>query len=176
MIRIMVDIETASVEPDAAILQLSAADFSCMHRFDVGISVDNNHAWKRKFDPETLAWWDKQDRTLRNKVFSGTEALEEALYLFRGYVNIVTYDLTAPYELWSNGSDFDLVILKNAYMQIKGEYPFDFRSHRCFRTLKAMAPDEYNDMQFQGTKHDALSDAIHQAKLASRYLADLGVK
>ena len=173
-VHIMIDMETAATSSDAAVLQFAAYQFYGMGtgaEFNSYISPDSNTDYKRKFDPQTLAWWDKQDRDLRNKVFSGTSYLDNTISNFNaGLTGIPKENI----YLWSNGADFDLMILKDIYEESLGwKYPFDFRNHRCFRTLKSLWPGE--PPKFEGQKHDALCDARHQGQWAVKILKNLGV-
>src|SRR5574337_489692 len=72
--------------------------------------------------------------------------------------------------LWSKGADFDCVVLKNNY-ELYRTYPFNFRNHRCVRTIMDLREQEHlNDISNRfwhnnpdGQKHDALTDAKYQA-------------
>lgn len=64
-------------------------------------------------------------------------------------------------RVWGNGSDFDNVILRNAYAAIGSTYPWRYNDNMCYRTIKNLAPDV--KMARQGVHHNALDDARSQA-------------
>ena len=170
-VHISLDLETASLGHNAAILQLGAVKIGTGDTYEAGISVHSNEQAGREFSKETLEWWDKQDPKLRKSVFGGVLQLREALDDFAAWAGPDAY-------LWTNGADFDLPILKNAYETYR-TYPFDFRKHRCYRTLRSMlsiseevqmkagAELAYPNLQ----KHNALHDALYQSYFISRKLA-----
>jgi exodeoxyribonuclease VIII len=61
---------------------------------------------------------------------------------------------------WSHGATFDLVILENIYRQLNKPLPWNYWQLRDTRTLFDLGQDP--EMP-QGSKHDALQDAIRQA-------------
>jgi exodeoxyribonuclease VIII len=61
---------------------------------------------------------------------------------------------------WSHGATFDLVIIENLYRQLGKNLPWQYWQLRDTRTLFDLGFDP--DMP-QGSKHDALQDAIRQA-------------
>ena len=64
--------------------------------------------------------------------------------------------------VWGNGSDFDNVILKNAYRLVDMPVPWPKFNDRCFRTMKAIFKDVQRPKR-EGIAHSALDDAIFQA-------------
>lgn len=183
--RIMIDLETMSSEKDAAILSLGAVQFG--H----GLHPDGSAFFYDKVDPQaseaaglhvsksTMEWWDKQDLAVRAEAFSGTRLLSAVLLDFESWCEsqFGGKDALQTLELWSKGSDFDLVVLANAYHQVLGYYPFNFRMHRCHRTLEAMMPPGLLSLAknsiVQTTKHNALSDAKYQAIIANVALSNM---
>ena len=76
--------------------------------------------------------------------------------------------------VWGNGSTFDITILENAY-KIIGDipHPWKFWNIRDLRTLvNAASVIGFNHKQLKhvGVYHDALADAVHQAKIAANAL------
>ena len=170
-VHISLDLETAGLGPTAAILQLGAVKIGTNEVYESTISVHSNESVGLSFEKETMEWWDKQDPELRKRVFQGTSHLFTVLDEFAEWAGPDAY-------LWTNGADFDLPILKTAYETYR-TYPFDFRKHRCYRTLrsllsigeevqmKAGAELAYPNLQ----KHNALHDALYQSYFISRKLA-----
>lgn len=72
---------------------------------------------------------------------------------------------------WGNGASFDCVILRNSYSLTGQPVPWQWWNDRDVRTIvelgKVIGFDPKRDMPFKGTRHNALDDAIHQAKYVS---------
>ncbi|MBV5342719.1 3'-5' exoribonuclease, partial [bacterium] len=64
--------------------------------------------------------------------------------------------------VFGNGSDFDNVILSNAYLRLSMERPWPKFNDRCFRTIKSMFKSVQQPVR-EGVHHSALDDAKHQA-------------
>lgn len=176
-VHISLDLETASTATNAAILQIGAV---CINNpsiyYSRYISPADNDKHGRHVDVATMEWWSKQDPQVRARVFNNPDpvTLEEALeYFVLWCKDLCAGDFSRIY-LWSKGADFDLPILKSAY-EIFGDYPFNFRNHRCYRT-EMSAVDSVTQrrraeifladaVNFQA--HDALWDARLQARLLS---------
>lgn len=184
-IRIMIDFETGASSNDAAILSLGACTFGLpfgveRKQFYAKASVQSNHDLKRKFDPATMAWWDKQNADVRNEAFSGTLAVDDVIdgfaqWAFNLLPNKVVNNADADIELWSRGAGFDCEILQHAFYQIFGKYPFDFRKHMCQRTIERLMPEQLKLGRggAHSMKHHALNDAIFQAELMDVALRNL---
>lgn len=176
-IRIMIDMETTSTEPHAGILTLGAVQFG--H----GVDVDSSQHFYQRSNPikveqagfhcakEVMAWWDTQDDSIREEAWTGSLAPDDLLHLFEAWVDTNWPGQKENIEIWSNGADFDCVILRNAFYHMFGNYPFNFRNHRCYRTLRSMMPADIlrlaENSRVQIKKHHALEDAKYQAMVAN---------
>jgi len=176
--KLMIDLETASTENNAAIVQLAAVEFGLPYgvtprTFNSYIALESCERARMNVSVGTMMWWDKQDPQLRAKVFGGIEHIWHALDKFEAWCE-KEFDDCNNVELWGNGADFDCVILRNAYDLVGTGYPFDFRKHRCFRTLKSLAPPSLERLfPTNPMKHDALEDARNQATIANIILGNL---
>jgi len=108
-----------------------------------------------------LDWWAMQDPEVRNEAFSGTKSLEVVLQEISDYLASFKCDPV----IWGKGSDFDNVLLAEAYDRCDIKLPWNFRNNRCFRTLTAIFPYHSFD-KINTKKHSALEDAKHQAEWA----------
>ncbi len=157
--NIMLDMETLGVTADSVILSIGAVKFNMEGEFDdkafyAILRTDQN----RHINPETLAWWMGQSAEARS-IFTAPNkiGLEQALADLCEWVD------HSEYYLWSNGADFDIPILNHA-LRTHGMPPVaKFWNHRCFRTMKTMF-SQVPKPPFEGTAHNALADAVHQAK------------
>lgn len=169
-IDLMLDIETVSTDNNAGVLSIAAVPFMWPEPLEYFYQkVDFNTLERKGFhlSKETLDWWGKQDKAARDEAFSGTEDIVDVLYELQEYIK----NLPAPVNVWGNGSDFDNVILINAFDRCGIALPWSYKNNRCFRTLKNIFP--HRDPVFTGQKHNALADAQHQAAHATLVLTDI---
>ncbi len=172
MKHIMLDIETMGNSSEAAIMSIGACYFDPStgeigHTFHEEVNLESSVSFGLKMDPSTIIWWMKQEDEARSKFYDNDDAksLPHVLALLNGFV-----DESA--KVWGNGSTFDNTIIKNAYNKCHGtDAPWKFWNDRDVRTMvelgKQIGIDPKRDMPFDGVKHDALADAIHQAKYVS---------
>lgn len=172
--NIMLDLETLSSEPDAAIVSIGLCTFSAFGPGDfrpstyyTAVRPKSAQAFGGRIDASTVAWWMRQSESAR-EIFAAegksiTDALLEVTAFVRGF---------ARPKIWGNGASFDNVVLRQAYKRLSIEAPWEWRDDRCYRTLKNMRPD----VPFEpfGTAHNALDDAIAQARHAERIFAAMG--
>ena len=159
--RVMVDIETLGIEPGAAILSIGACRFDTTagkpeDTFEASISLSSCHAAGLSIDPETLEWWLGQGESARS-VLTGGDDLEAALERFTEW-----YENAAPDEIWANSPSFDCEHLEHAYSAVGLTVPWEFYEERDVRTIRNL-PGAV-ELERSGTEHDALDDAIHQAR------------
>lgn len=156
--KLMIDCETLDVGERPALLSIGAVVFNdqqILHYFDAGISTESTTDFDVSQD--TLDWWAEQNETARQQAFSGTENIKDALIRL---VNFYTqHECT---EIWSKGSLADIRWINNALDYFGIERPWKYYKEFCFRTLLKSVPKF--DMPFLGVQHNALDDAIHQAK------------
>ena len=162
---VMVDLETISTDNDAGIISIGAVPFNHAFPFPQFYEKIEFVTLEQKgfhLSKSTLDWWSKQSEEARSEAFSGTVPIEEVLSAFASYIK----ELEVPVNIWGNGSDFDNIILWNAYDRCGIPAPWSFRNNRCFRTLKnvfSFIPAPI----FIGEKHNALADAGFQAHHAT---------
>jgi len=178
--HVSLDIETLGRSADCYILSVGAVKFSPEtgemndEAFYAQISLESNAAWGRKIDADTLRWWMGQSQEARMKLFredpqhkpevvGGT--LEQALNDMIAWMN----DLKHPnkYKVWGNGADFDQPFMQHAFIAAGTQAPWMFWDNRCLRTLKNLPFARDVKVERVGVHHNALDDAIHQAKVVS---------
>jgi hypothetical protein len=177
-IRIMIDMETTSTDRRAGILSLGACVFGLpfgapAYEFYERASLASNESLKRTIDRSTMEWWNKQDLEMRKEAFGGTQAVDDLLENFLKWVKDFRAD-PSYVEIWSRGAGFDCEILQDAFYQIFGSYPFDFRKHMCQRTVERLMPQSLKAAVITDPrKHHALVDAQNQARLMDVALRNL---
>ncbi len=159
---VMLDLETMSTSSNAAIVAIGACKFDTL--MDITdtfyTTVNLSSCIKKGFDVDgdTVCWWMKQEDTARKHIYqtSNTMDIKDALIAFQKWLG---KDNT---RIWGNGADFDNAILSNAFRKFGVIKPWNYGLNRCFRTIKASFPKI--ELPDEGTKHNALDDAIWQAK------------
>jgi hypothetical protein len=175
MTDIMIDLETLSTRADAAILSVGIAVF------DIKTAIVSDVLYKEvamvtqeeygHIDPETVKWWMKRDDAARSAIYqpADPESLYEVLYAVRDFLRPHNYRTT---RVWSNGSSFDLVILRNAFQRHTMKCIWDYWQERDVRTIVDLARDLAGVDVKQTTRkdhieHHALGDALFQVAYVS---------
>lgn len=165
--HIMVDIETLATTADAAVVSIGAVKFDLTSdQFDDKafysvISMESNMDWDRHIDADTMRWWMDQSPEARNIFAPSTPktGLVEALEDFAAWYG-------DPNQcIWSNGANFDEPILAHAFYHCRVPLPWKFWNVRCMRTYKNLPGAKDIVLPREGTHHNAMDDALHQARL-----------
>lgn len=165
---VSIDLETLDTSATAAIVSIGAVVFdphaqyfTVLNSFYVNCHIDGQ---ERSISHSTLCWWMKQPDAIRAAFVEGAADLSEALVALDLF--LTGENETEPLqldEIWAKPAMFDISILEHAYSQCGMTVPWHYRTPRCLRTLQALYPKI--DIGFEGDKHNALADALHQAKL-----------
>lgn len=163
---LMIDLETTGRRPGCCILSIGAAGIDkngLEVNFYARISYDKSKAEGFDDDPETIAWWRKNDEETRREAFGGRDFHGDIVREFVSFVE-KNFDTNARnFSVWSKGSDFDFPILK-AYLDAYEETtPWPFWTQRDYRTLQAVFPF-IKKAESNVEKHNALEDAKAQMR------------
>lgn len=130
----------------------------------------------RTFDIDTLDWWREQgekNKLAHDEVFGNVDRipLDEALSLLSQFIEAHHQDGFRP-QVMGNGSEFDNVILADAFDQFGIKLPWDYYANQSLRTVVLMGRallgiDPKYSLQFKGTQHHALDDAKHESEYLS---------
>ncbi len=175
MKHLMIDLETFGNGNDAAIISVGACTFDThgtlildtFYRVvDLEISTHPGD-----IDSSTVMWWLKQEDGARKALTDSgsTEPLGTVLKQLSAWITSSKAE-----TLWSNGPTFDEVIIRSAFRRYGLDFPLSFRASRCMRTIRSLpgAPRLYMK---KGTAHNALDDAVHQAKHVQLIYKELGL-
>jgi hypothetical protein len=181
ILHIQVDTETMSNKPDAAIVQLAAVVFDSHQvypdlSFNECIAPEDARLYGR-VSTYTMAWWNTQNPEIRAKVFGGSRKLTPVLDEFLVWIERTKQAQgCTSVNFWCFGAGFDDKIIENAIeaTELKTYVPWNYRDIRCARTAIALLSDRQRSYVGPNTSsHDALADAIWQARLCSLFLARL---
>jgi exodeoxyribonuclease VIII len=173
MNHLSIDLETFGTTPDAAIRSIGAAFFN-PNTGEIGPTfyrnvTEHSQAYRRVTE-DTRKWWLTQPKAAQDALEIDQVSLEVALDEFSKFITDHTGMDATP---WGNGAGFDLAILADAYIHEKRVLPWKFWNERCLRTLKNLIPCPA--IEFAGVPHNALDDAMHQARMISGCLHRLGL-
>lgn len=178
MRRVMLDLETMSTKPNAAIVAIGAVAFDpeapedgvLPVPFYRAVTLASCEAAGLAIDSGTVMWRLKQGEEARAALTKDALPLRQALEELSIWMRSFEYDQG---EVWGNGAEFDNVILREAYRAVDLAPPWIPFKNRCYRTLKNFRPDI--KLARTGTYHNAVDDARSQAEHAVRILRDMGI-
>lgn len=182
MKHVMLDLETWGLIPGSDIRSIGAVIFDPITgTLGREFYVATNNPWRfihpdtpelsrRKWslsrDPGTEKWWSDQSPEAQ-AAFENPTALNQALAAFHDWL---PFD---EYGLWANGPHFDVEILAACYRAVGQPVPWSHRAPRDCRTIWEAA--QWPEIPFEGTEHNALDDAKHQARRVIAAYRTLGI-
>ncbi|HCA5411342.1 TPA: 3'-5' exoribonuclease [Klebsiella variicola] len=176
-VHVMVDLETMGKKHNAPIVAIGAVVFdpatgSIGESFYKVVCLESSVNWGAVIDPSTVIWWLKQSSEARSALVNDDAIpLLDALLQFREFVSDNVAGGSKKAQVWGNGASFDNSILRSSYDCIAEDYPWEYWNDRDVRTMvelgQAIGFDPKTTIPFEGDRHNALADAIHQARYVS---------
>ncbi|MDP1293357.1 3'-5' exoribonuclease [Klebsiella variicola] len=176
-VHVMVDLETMGKKHNAPIVAIGAVVFdpatgSIGESFYKVVCLESSVNWGAVIDPSTVIWWLKQSSEARSAIVNDDAIpLQDALLQFREFVSDNVAGGSKKAQVWGNGASFDNSILRSSYDCIAEDYPWEYWNDRDVRTIvelgQAISFDPKTTIPFEGSRHNALADAIHQARYVS---------
>ncbi|MBS8211460.1 exonuclease [Klebsiella pneumoniae] len=176
-VHVMVDLETMGKKYNAPIVAIGAVVFdpatgSIGESFYKVVCLESSVNWGAVIDPSTVIWWLKQFSEARSAIVNDDAIpLQDALLQFREFVSDNVAGGSKKAQVWGNGASFDNSILRSSYDCIAEDYPWEYWNDRDVRTMvelgQAISFDPKTTIPFEGSRHNALADAIHQARYVS---------
>ncbi len=164
----MIDLETMGLPPQGAIVSIGAVFFdleTCTlgPTFKRNINLATAVRDGGTLNPGTVMWWLGQSQAARDSIRFSGEDIRATLADFSDF--IAQHSRHQDVRVYGNGADFDITLLNAAYLNAGMKTPWSPFKVRCFRTIRNLYPSvEYNTDEKGDGAHDALSDAIFQAK------------
>lgn len=174
----MLDLETLSVRPDAAVVIIGAVKFSrngdlqpldkldtFYRRIDINSCIEAG----LRVEQETINWWNTQAHDVKYEALQHPDRvpLKQALREFTAWMKPCD-------KVWANSPSFDCVILESAYARCGVPAPWKFWNTRDVRTIFALAGIRKYDLP-DGGEHHALHDCYRQIVGVKRALKKLGL-
>ncbi|HCI6873457.1 3'-5' exoribonuclease [Klebsiella quasipneumoniae] len=176
-VHVMVDLETMGKKHNASIVAIGAVVFdpatgSIGESFYKVVCLESSVNWGAVIDPSTVIWWLKQSSEARSAIVNDDAIpLLDVLLQFREFVSDNVAGGSKKAQVWGNGASFDNSILRSSYDCIAEDYPWEYWNDRDVRTMvelgQAIGFDPKTTIPFEGDRHNALADAIHQARYVS---------
>jgi hypothetical protein len=172
--HIMFDLETMGMAPNGAVASIGAVLFD-PHSDALGPTfyqivdlADQEKRYGRAINGDTVTWWLQQSAAARDELIRADRvSLRIALENYARWVG-------ESKPTWAYPSTFDHVILQSAYDAVGMKNPVHWRDHFCMRGLAKLANVQPGAKV--GTAHNALDDAIFQAKWLQKILAKRWVR
>jgi len=173
--HLMIDIEAAGKSTSAALLSIGAVFFDPAtgklgEQFYQPVKLASAQYHGGTIDASTIEWWMQQSEETRS-VFNAENrvSLKDALHGLAYFIETKTGD--AEVYVWGNGPAYDNAILANAFNATWIKQPWSFSKDTCVRTMvmlgRQLGIDPKYDLPMEGKHHNALDDAIHQARYVS---------
>lgn len=169
--HLSIDLETAGTLVDSQILSIGLAMFD-LKTGEIGntlyLPIFLKNDWPINATIGTIKFWTKQ--AIHNPyALKGLFEYEEnpdAVYIEKALEMIQDFcNENKPETVWANGTKFDLGMLEYQFHKHDYEVPWFHNTDRCMRTLRQFAGNL--NIECSGTSHNALDDAIWQAKYIS---------
>lgn len=159
---LMLDIETLGTANNAHVLSVGAAWFDMKRPEEEVIQdtilIPSLVQPQSKIDTDTVTWWMAQSRDAQDILIGNHPRMENAQVAER-----VRDWAERARRIWAKDPDFDCVIMTCFIRNyLDPHYKWPFWKNRSVRTVLDIVPDT-KDLPFEGTAHNALADATHQA-------------
>ena len=167
--HVMVDIETLSVRPYAAILSIGAVAFTeadgVTDTFYINVDGQSCKDVGLHISKDTVAWWGKQSFGARQALTVDPKPITEAMSEFSRW-----FGNSRDTVIWGNGSAFDISIL--AYWNTGLTIPWSPWKVQCYRTILNLVGVSNAKIRAteNDTHHNALDDAMSQTKTLLKIL------
>jgi hypothetical protein len=165
MKHVMIDLETWGTRPGCALRSIGAVVFDPRLGETGAAFYANISRWSCEFiglkiEPETEKWWAEQSAEARAAFASGAQwSVDYALGEFSHW-----FESVAAECIWSHGAPADIAWLDAAYAACRMAVPWHYRAPRDTRTLYWLANFDPKSGTPDGIEHNALHDAIFQAR------------
>ena len=163
---VMIDIETFGKGSKAAICQIAACYFD-RNTGDIGPTFKRNIDAKScvdigaEMEPSTIYWWLSQGKEAQASVAEGLLLnVKDVFISFNDFISRADC-------IWSHAT-FDFPIVMGTYEMLRLTPSFKYWQARDIRTLIGLGKVDHRKETRDGTHHDALDDAIFQAKYCAK--------
>ena len=185
MLNLMLDLEAFGPRPRGLVVSVGAVVFddelppdNCVlegetNRFYGVLDYQDARDARFEVSGETMAWWATQGPAFAQLMQEMSTRGERIDALFGRLATWLARFKDTPIRHWSNAPSYDAVMLENTFQALGLESPLPYKTERDYRTMMELAHGAVRpDVPASGV-HNALFDAIEQAKLATAALQKL---
>ena len=164
MQHVMIDLETYGTEAGCVLRSIGAVFFDPNHgtfgdEFYRNFTHEDQISRGAFIDPETQKWWDKQSSSAQEILWIDQKPFYQSMLEFDQF-----FKRFKGKFVWSQGSNFDGVLLEHSLKMFDLKVPWRFFNSRDTRTAYQMSGLDTKSIFRKGTYHNALDDAKHQAR------------
>ncbi|HXJ00952.1 MAG TPA: 3'-5' exonuclease [Micropepsaceae bacterium] len=162
--HVMLDLETWGTRPGSALRSIGVVQFHLNSSvlggtFYRNIEKESCLLAGLTVDAETVSWWQRQSPEAIASLEKDPRPLPEIVSAFHDWFRTV-----GGKYIWCHGANFDEPLWSAVCRALARPVPWKYWDTRCTRTLFAMADFDMRSVPREGVAHDALADAIHQAR------------
>lgn len=161
--HLMIDIETLDIIPTSIVLSVGAVLFNknnILEEYYAPLNIFEQILKDRTMSQSTIDFWKKQNDEAKN-IGTSVNNVKTCLTILSDLVN--NYEELEQVKVWGKGPHFDVSIIESLMRDFDVNIPWKFWNVRDVRTFM-----EYKNVRKpkdQGVAHNALDDAIYQAKI-----------
>lgn len=164
MSHAMIDLETFGTRPGCVIRSVGALIFNpktddVFETFYVNVDKQSCLDKGLVLDPDTVAWWERQSPAAKAAFDVDPRPLVEVLNSLNAFLR-----KNAAQQIWSQGSNFDGVLLEACYIACGYRAPWKHWDTRDTRTVYELGGLDTRTVARTGTYHNALDDCRFQAR------------
>jgi len=167
MTHVMLDLETLGTKPGSIILSIGACVFTMQSGPDETktfygvLDTKEQESLGLTKDAKTIRWWGDH-KAAWNEATARAAPVKRELLRFHKW-----WHQHKAVWMWCQGANFDGPLLQNLYAKFNLKEPWIYYNTRDTRTVYHMCKVPKNAIKQQGTSHNALDDAMHQARMVA---------
>ena len=173
---LMLDLETYGTRPGCIIRSVGAVMFDPYDppgqvgkTFYANVARDDQEKLGLTVSESTDKWWLLPKQATANKML-----LENQMPVKQVVGDFIDFwRARGARRVWSQGANFDDPIMTAVIEACGLDVPWKFWDSRCTRTAYAIGGLNFHTIKRVGTAHNALDDAVHQAKCVQMAHANL---
>lgn len=174
ILNIMVDLETASIKENAAILSWAMVAFTTdgsecsIEPFYRTVNLTSCFMAGMDIDRGTQDWWQQQSPESRAAILqAGGENIFSVSYDAHCWLSALaeSYDL----YMWCRGIDFDLPKIEWCFRKfLEQNAPYKYSHKMDVRTVLKFMQIDQAQFSFEGVKHNSVDDCRHDIKMVQK--------
>lgn len=169
--ELSLDWETLGTDPNTVVISIGACFFDIEtgtigETFYRTIDVDSQVKDGRTITGDTLKWWMGQADGAKKVFAEDALPIRTTMLQFEEWLS---KNKRGDIKPWGNGATFDVSIAENLFKQYEIKCPWIFWNVNDLRTFRRFVANNEKVPRTEGIHHNALSDAINQAKYVIKY-------